>query len=258
MTILEEIIAYKRQEVEKAKTEVSVSQLEKSDFFSRKTISLRENLLNSERPGIIAEFKRKSPSKGIINDKVEVDGVTRAYCQAGAVGLSILTDQRYFGGSLKDLLKARKNDIPILRKDFMINEYQVLEAKAMGADVILLIAEALEKYEVLTLAQLAKSQQLDVLMEIHSEEQLDKANSFIDIIGVNNRNLKTFEVSIDTSLKLVDKIPNDFVKISESGISSVENIKKLHQEGFKGFLVGENFMKTAEPGKTFKEFITQL
>ncbi|MBN1185340.1 MAG: indole-3-glycerol phosphate synthase TrpC [Bacteroidales bacterium] len=258
MTILDKIIANKRKEIEQAKKLCSLAQLEKAEYFTRKTISLKQSLLNSNKPGIIAEFKRKSPSKGIINDRVKVEEVIQGYCQAGAAGLSVLTDEMYFGGKAEDLPKARINKVPILRKDFMVDEYQVLEAKAWGADVILIIAEALTKEEVFVLAKLAKSLQLDVLMEIHSEDQLAKVNPYLDIVGVNNRNLKTFEVSIQTSVDLYTKIPDDFVKISESGISSVENIKILDEVGFKGFLIGENFMKTDNPGKACKEFIQKL
>ena len=258
MTILDKIIANKRKEIEQAKQKVSIAQLEATEYFARNTISLKQSLLNSTKPGIIAEFKRKSPSKGIINEKAKVEDVTKEYCEAGAAGLSLLTDEMYFGGTSKDLDKARFNKIPILRKDFMVDEYQVLEARAWGADVILLIAEALTKEEVLTLAKLAKSINLDVLMEIHSEDQLTKVNPYLDIVGVNNRNLKTFEVSIQTSVGLFAKIPDDFVKISESGISLVENIKTLHKVGFRGFLIGENFMKMKNPGEACKEFIHEL
>ena len=258
MNILDKIIANKRKEIEQAKQFCSIAQLERTKYFSRDTISLKQSLKNSTKPGIIAEFKRKSPSKGIINDYVKVKEVTKGYCEAGAAGLSVLTDEMFFGGKAEDLHQARINNIPILRKDFMVDEYQIFEAKAWGADVILLIAEALTKEEVLTLAKLAKSINLDVLMEIHSEDQLAKMNPYLDIVGVNNRNLKTFEVSIQTSIDLFTKIPDDFVKISESGISSVENIKTLYEIGFKGFLIGENFMKTEVPGIACKSFINKL
>ena len=209
--------------------------------------------------GVIAEYKRKSPSKGIINDTDSVERVSVWYMQAGASALSILTDEKYFGGKNEDLMTARKfNFCPILRKDFVIDEYQIIEAKSIGADAILLIAEALEKDEVLTLAKKAKSIGLEVLMEIHTEDQLEKANEFIDIIGVNNRDLKTFKVDIENSIRISSKIPSQFVKISESGISSPEDVKKLKKYGFQGFLIGENFMKSDQPGKACANFLREI
>ena len=226
----------------------------RSKFFDHSCISLKERLLTTGATGIIAEFKQKSPSKGEINFAVKVEEVTRGYADAGAAGLSVLTDHDYFGGSIINLVKAREvnPETPILRKDFMIDSYQITEAKAYGADVILLIAACLTKDEIHQLAQYAKELQLEVLLEIHNETELEKISHLVDMVGVNNRNLKTFEVNIETSVKLATLIPDEFVKISESGISSVETIKILKNAGYKGFLMGENFMKTDNPAQTCK------
>lgn len=259
MTILDTIIAEKYREVEAQKAIMPVSQLEKAEIFGRKTISLKDSLTRTGSSGIIAEFKRKSPSKGIINDKVNVEAVTSGYAHAGAAGLSVLTDRPFFGGALVDLMAARHvNRIPILRKDFMVDEYQVVEAKAMGADVILLIAAALELDQIKKLAKCAKSLGLEILFEIHAREELDKIVDEIDMVGVNNRNLKDFKVDIEHSLKLAQELPERFVKVSESGIDSVDTIKYLKNNGFDGFLMGENFMKQHDPGKACEEFIKKL
>lgn len=260
MNILDKIVARKKEEVAEAKKQQSISDLEKSVFFSRATYSLRDFLINPEKTGIIAEFKRKSPSKGIINDKVAVEDVTTGYNAAGASALSVLTDKDFFMGHENDLIAARKvNDIPVLRKDFMIDEYQIIEAKSIGADIILLIAACLTQQEIQNFAKLAKSLGLSTLLEVHNQEELDfSLNEYIDVVGVNNRNLKDFTVSIDTSLQLSETIPSEFLKISESAISNPQTIKILKKAGFNGFLIGENFMKTANPGKAMHEFVTQL
>ncbi|MFD1096661.1 indole-3-glycerol phosphate synthase TrpC [Salegentibacter chungangensis] len=259
MNILDKIIADKRREVELKKSLIPVSQLEKSVLFERTSISLAE-LLRKSDTGIIAEHKRRSPSKSVINQDLNVQDVAKGYEEAGVSGMSVLTDGKYFGGSLEDLLYARASvEIPLLRKEFIIDEYQLLEAKAYGADVILLIAAVLDRKQIKTLSEFAKNLGLDVLLEVHNEEELEKSiMSSLDMLGVNNRNLKTFEVSTDTSKELSEKIPSDFVKVSESGISSVEVIKDLKNYGFEGFLIGENFMKTEDPGASAKEFIKKL
>jgi indole-3-glycerol phosphate synthase len=210
--------------------------------------------------GILAEFKRRSPSKQVINQTSNVLDVVRAYEIAGVSGVSVLTDTKYFGGSLDDLLQARSAiTIPILRKEFIISAYQIFEARAFGADAILLIASILNKSEIKSFSKLAKDLQLDVLLEIHNEEELQNSDlTFVDIVGVNNRNLKTFEVSLDTSKSLSKIIPADKVKISESGISSIESITELKKYGFQGFLIGENFMKTNDPGKAAIDFLQKL
>ncbi len=260
MNILDKIIETKKVEVANQKKVVSSAQLEKYPAFFRKCNSLKENLLKDGASGIIAEFKQKSPSKGEINFAVKVEDVTKSYVEAGASCLSVLTDYEYFGGNLANLAKARETnpDIPILRKDFMIDTYQIIEAKAYGADVILLIAACLEKGQALELAKKAKELGLDVLMEIHNAEELEIVNDYVDIVGVNNRNLKTFEVSVETSVELSKLIPEKFVKISESGLSGAKEIKYLRETGFKGFLIGETFMKNDNPGEACKQFISEL
>ncbi|NAY92531.1 indole-3-glycerol phosphate synthase TrpC [Muricauda sp. JGD-17] len=259
MNILEKIVADKCKEVDLKKSIIPVSQLEKSGLLERTPISLADALQNSTT-GIIAEHKRRSPSKSVINQSLNVQDVAEGYETAGACGMSVLTDGKYFGGSLDDLILARASaNIPLLRKEFVIDEYQILEAKAYGADVILLIAAILSGKEIKTLSEFAKSLGLDVLLEVHDEEELQKSiMPSLDMLGVNNRNLKTFEVSLDTSKELAAKIPNDFVKVSESGISNVDAIKELRQFGYQGFLIGENFMKTENPGKYAAEFIKAL
>ena len=259
MNILDKIIIDKKREVELKKSIIPVLQLEKSVLFERKTISLSHNLRNSSS-GIIAEHKRRSPSKSVINNDFSVEEVVKGYENAGACGISVLTDGKYFGGSLDDLLLARASvNIPLIRKEFIIDEYQLLEAKAHGADVILLIAAVLTRSEIEHLSKFAKSLGLEVLLEVHNQEELEKSiMSSLDMIGVNNRNLKTFEVSLDFSKQLAALIPNEFVKVSESGISSVEAIKELQPFGYQGFLIGENFMKTDDAGLSAKEFINQI
>lgn len=259
MTILDKIITEKYREVESQKSLVSVSALERKPNFKRSVVSLKEALIKPESSGIIAEFKRKSPSKGIINNQVRVEDVTTEYAHAGAAGLSILTDRPFFGGSLVDLIAARElNQIPVLRKDFIVDEYQIIEAKAMGADVVLLIAAALDKETIKRLAVCAKLLGLEILFEIHDEEELEKLVDEADMVGVNNRNLKDFIVDIDHSLLLAKQLPDKFVKVSESGIDNPDTIKHLKDHGFQGFLIGENFMKQPDPGKACEEFIRLL
>jgi indole-3-glycerol phosphate synthase len=258
MNILDTIIAQKKKEVEGRKALVSISELEKGTFFSNKIVSLKSFLLDSQKTGIIAEYKRKSPSKGIINNEATVVEVTAAYATNGASAISVLTDEVFFGGHLNDLVTARVNQIPILRKDFMIDAFQVFEAKAFGADIILLIAACLMPNEVKKLAVLAKQLGLEVLLEIHNEHELEHICDEVDFVGVNNRNLKTFEVNIETSLQLIHKIPTHKLAITESGISNVNTIVTLRSAGFKGFLIGENFMKAKSPAIAFADFVQQL
>ncbi len=259
MNILDKIVADKRKEVDVRKSLIPVSQLEQAVLYNRETVSLATALRNSSS-GIIAEHKRRSPSKSVINQNLNVQDVAVGYEQAGVCGISVLTDGKYFGGSLDDLLLARAvAKMPLLRKEFIIDEYQILEAKAHGADVILLIAAILSKNEIKALSETAKSLGLDVLLEVHNEEELHKSiMPSLDMLGVNNRNLKTFEVSLETSKTLSKLIPDEFVKVSESGISSIDAIKDLKQYGYQGFLIGENFMKTEDPGKHADEFIKAL
>jgi len=257
MNILEKIIADKYKEVAERKSLVPVKLLEKSTFFEGKVVSMKKYVTHPEKSGIISEFKRKSPSKGMINGAASVETVSIGYMQAGASALSILTDKDYFGGSNEDLKIARKfNFCPILRKDFVVDEYQIIEAKSIGADCILLIAAALEPEKLKSLAYFAKSLGLEVLLEVHDGDELAQSiNDGVDLIGVNNRNLKTFEVSIDTSLELVDQIPSSFIKVSESGISDPNTLIKLKKAGFDGFLIGENFMKSSRPEQAAYNFI---
>lgn len=260
MNILDQINENKRREVAEAKEKVSMEDLKASPYFDRDVNSLKAALLANGASGIIAEFKTQSPSKGVINAEAEASEVTAAYVSAGASGLSVLTDESFFGGTMEDLAKARwaNPKTPILRKDFIIDAYQVYETKAHGADVILLIAESLNKQLLLELTQTAKEIGLEVLVEIHSAEELDKLNPIIDLVGVNNRNLKTFEVDVQTSVQLSSLIPEAFVKISESGISDPQSIHTLREANFKGFLIGETFMKTDDPGKACAMFIASI
>lgn len=258
-TILDKIIAHKKEEVARTKTQTPVQVLEKSAYFERSCHSLKSFVRNPDKTGIIAEFKRKSPSKDVINDQAEVVSVTQDYTQNGASALSVLTDTSFFGGTDEDLKKARAhNRIPILRKDFIIDEYQIIEAKAIGADVILLICECLNKQEIKYLTRFAHKLGLEVLLEMHTEEQLDKVSSENKIIGINNRNLKTFEVNIDRSIALADKLPETTLKIAESGISDPRVVRKMKKAGFDGFLMGEHFMKQANPGEAFRKFAEQI
>jgi indole-3-glycerol phosphate synthase len=260
MNILDKIVINKRREVAEAKHAVTYAQLEESAHFARQCYSFKDFLLNPERTGIISEFKRKSPSKGIINDKVSVKDVTSAYAAAGASALSVLTDHDFFMGDKTDLVHARlANTIPVLRKDFMIDEYQIIEAKSLGADIILLIAAILTAEEIQSLASIAKSLGLNVLLEVHNLEELQKSiNPNLDAIGVNNRNLADFSVSVETSFKLAEHIPVEFLKVSESAISNPETIKQLKLAGFQGFLIGENFMKQDDPGAAMRVFAAAL
>lgn len=258
MNILEAIIERKKVEVEERKAATPLEVLRQSELYARPVVSLKQFLLDENKTGIIAEFKRRSPSKGSINEKADVVEVTTAYTTNGASALSVLTDEYFFGGSTEDLLKARVNEIPILRKDFIIDEYQIEEARAMGADVILLIAACLTPAQVQRLAAYAKQLGLEVLLELHAEEELQHVCEETDIVGINNRDLKTFKVDIERSLRMAEQIPSDKIKVAESGISTVENILLFRKHGFKGFLIGENFMKEPEPSIAFAAFVQQL
>jgi len=258
MNILDKIIEHKRKEVEADKKIFPVDSLEKSKFFTRPTLSFRNALENPLSTGIIAEFKRRSPSKGIINANADVLQVTQAYAENGAAALSVLTDKEFFGGSSEDLSEARVNNIPILRKDFIIDEYQIIEARSIGADVILLIAACLSPAQVKQLASFAKDLQLQVLLEIHNEDELNHICDECDVVGVNNRDLKHFTVDVNRSIELAERIPADKIKISESGITDTGTIQKLRSAGFKGFLIGENFMKQPDPTIAFASFVKHL
>ncbi len=260
MDILETIVAAKRKEIEPFKARSPIERFEREGFFWRiRTRSLADNLLFPGSNGIIAEFKRKSPSKGWFKTKeLEVEPVVTAY-NKGAAGISVLTDEEFFGGDLDDLIQTKVlTDIPVLRKDFIIDKWQIAEAKAFGADVILLIAACLTPSQVKEFAAYAVSIGLESILEVHNEEELGHCCDEVSMVGVNNRNLKTFEVDINTSLQLIDKIPAGKPAITESGISTVKAIVTLRNAGFKGFLIGENFMKEDHPGKAFEEFVSGL
>lgn len=261
MNILEKITLNKRQEITEAKKQISIDQLIQAPLFGKTKISLKGNLNESSLPGIISEFKRKSPSKGTINDQVQPEEVTRGYAAAGAKGLSVLTDEVFFGGSFSDFSQARQANpaIPMLRKDFMVDEYQLYEAKAFGADVILLIAACLTPSELRFLGEKAHDLGMEVLLEVHDKYELqDNIGDHVDMIGVNNRNLKTFVTSIETSVELAELIPDGFVKISESGLKDAQTIVQLFDHGYKGFLIGETFMKTSNPPEALQNLQNEL
>ena len=259
MGILNRIIESKKISLQQKKDTDSFKKLEASNYFKKASLSLAKRLSGNNSNGIIAEFKRRSPSKGIINDKADIKDVVKAYEEFGAAGISILTDETFFGGSSIDMMKARETVcIPLLRKDFIIDEYQVVEAKSIGADVILLIAACLSPAEVKKLAGVAKNIGLEILLELHDEKELDHICDDTEMIGINNRNLKTFEMDIERSLRMAEMLPDDKIKVAESGINSVENIMMFKENGFKGFLIGENFMKEENPGNAFREFIKKL
>lgn len=260
MDMLEKILEHKRKEVAERRELYPVKLLEKSLFFATKPVSLKKYLLRPDKSGIIAEFKRKSPSRGLINKHASVEAVSIGYMQAGASALSVLTDSEFFGGSNADLSTARKfNFCPILRKDFIVDEYQVIEAKSIGADAVLLIAAALSPETTRNLAALAQSLGMEVLLEIHGADELETHLCVeADLVGVNNRNLKTMQVNPETSLTLAGQIPESFVRVSESGISRPETVGMLRSAGYRGFLIGEYFMAQGFPGLACAEFIRQL
>ncbi|MDU1903708.1 MAG: indole-3-glycerol phosphate synthase TrpC [Dysgonomonas sp.] len=259
MNILDKIIANKRIEVEEQKKQMSIDSMLRiiTDSVIRPK-SFKESLAGSST-GIIAEFKRKSPSKGWIFENARIEDLVYVYSQSGASAISVLTDEQFFGGNLEDLKTARSlTDTPLLRKDFMIDEYQLYQAAMYGASAILLIASALSISQTKDLAVKSKKLGLDVLLEIHNEKELDHINEYVDVVGINNRNLGNFVTDVQISFDLGEKIPSEFLKISESGISDSQTVKDLRQVGFRGFLMGENFMKTSNPGLALAEFIKEL
>jgi indole-3-glycerol phosphate synthase len=259
MNILDKIIAQKKIEVEAAKAKTSIKILEQSKHFNQPPFSFKQYLNDASKVGIIAEFKRKSPSKGIINATADVQKTTSGYVNAGASALSILTDFEFFGGTCDDVIAARKVvNAPILRKEFIIDEYQIIEAKSIGADVILLLANVLTANQIKQYAKFAKSLGLESLLEIRDKDELHAINQYVDAVGINNRNLKDFNVNLTQSFDLVDLIPNEFIKISESGIGSAKTIHELKAVGFKGFLMGETFMKQEIPELACAEFIKEV
>ena len=259
MKILDKIVYDKKSEIENLSKIISISDLENKKDFTKQSKSLKESIKKS-KSGIICEFKRKSPSNEKINYKSNVSDVINGYEKAGAVGVSILTNKKYFDGSISDINEVKKSiNIPILRKEFIISEYQIVESKSIGADAILLIASILNKEDIKNYSSLAKSLGLEVLLEIHSIDELNKiSNTDVDIIGINNRNLDTLDIDIKNSIDMFEKIPNEFIKISESGISKVESIIRLIKVGYDGFLIGENFMKTSKPEESAYNFIKKV
>jgi indole-3-glycerol phosphate synthase len=260
MTILDHINNNTLKEVALRQSEVSIKTLESSVYFDRNVYSLKASIANSSQFGIIAEVKFKSPSKGVINDKLSPQEVGEGYYNVGASAISVLTDIEYFGGKMEYLTAVRECvKIPVLRKDFILTEYQIVEAKSIGADAILLIAASMTPERLSELAKFAHSLGLEVLMEVHDLEELQNfITPNIDVVGVNNRNLKTMDVSIQTSIDLVEHIPTEFVKISESGIRNAATIHQLRSVGYQGFLIGESFMTTENPGKALNTFIKSI
>lgn len=257
MTILDKIIATKKEEVKMAKRKISVSGLSDSEFFARESFSLKKSV--KKKTGIIAEFKRQSPSKGIINATANPEKVASAYEKFGASGVSVLTDNQYFGGSFSDLISVRKEiQIPLLRKDFMIDEYQFFEAKSWGADVVLLIASCLSPSQVQEYTALAHELKMEVLLEIHTEEELLHFCQDIDLVGINNRNLKDFKVDLEHSVQLKNLLPKETLSVAESGIYSLQDFQFLKEKGFDAFLMGEFFMKNDNPAHAFEEFSKQI
>jgi indole-3-glycerol phosphate synthase len=258
-TILDQIVKHKQQEVEERKSLYPEKLLERSIYFDTKPLSLKKYLLRNDLTGIIAEFKRRSPSKGVINDYADVESTTLGYMQSGASALSVLTDKKYFGGSNDDLSKARKfNFCPILRKDFIIDSYQIVEAKSIGADAILLIAAILTKETIVEYTKIATSMGLEVLLELHDADEIHKIPAENVLIGINNRNLKTMETDVQTSFRLLSMLPAESVKVAESGINTAETICSLKQAGFNGFLIGEYFMQQTRPNLACRKLINQF
>jgi len=260
MNTLEKIINFKRQEVVKLKQDIPLNSLVKSPSFKRSTHSLKEALSKEDSKGIIAEFKRQSPSKGIINKDADIKQVTESYLNAGASAQSILTDTAFFGGSIMDLIEARtvNSNVPILRKDFIVDAFQIVESKAIGADAILLIAACLTAKELKQFGGLASDLGLEVLYEVHDRSDMDKLDVSDGLIGINNRDLKTFKVDLENSIEMVKELPSATLKVAESGISDPKIVTGLRQYGFDGFLIGEQFMKSNDPGGACKDFIDQL
>ena len=258
MSILDTITQYKKQEVAALKKQQSITALRSTEFFNRTCISMAGRLMQADATGIIAEFKRQWPSKGIINAHADVAEVTAAYTRHRASGLSVLTDEKFFGGNRHDFYLARANANALLRKDFIVDEYQLVESKAMGADVILLIAACLSPMQVQEYAAQAAELGMEVLLELHSEQELKHVCMEATMVGINNRNLKTFEVNVAQALHLSRQLPADKIRIAESGIKSAAQLRSFKQNGYKGFLMGEHFMQTANPGEAFAAFVAQL
>jgi indole-3-glycerol phosphate synthase len=259
MNILDTIVLRKKEEVADAKYRISTSQLEKTDFYKRENISLKQRLLTPGSTGIIAEFKRRSPSKGLLNGTANPVQVVKGYEKAGVAGSSVLTDIDFFQGAPDDLRNVRAEvSIPLLRKDFMIDDYQFVEAKSWGADVVLLIASILTPTQVRDFTRTAHNLGLEVLLELHGENEMEHVHPEVDMVGINNRNLKTFEVDVEQSLRMAEQLGLNIVKVAESGIVSPKTITYFRDAGFNGFLIGETFMKTADPASACQQFISEI
>jgi len=261
MDILQEIVAHKRIEVERFKQVLSEQEIHRrvETILDFSVPSMSKALKESET-GIIAEFKRRSPSKGWIKEEGKAEVIPLSYQKNGATALSILTDEKYFGGKDEFIRMARHTgvQIPILYKNFIIDEYQLFQARLCGASAVLLIAADLMKEECKTLLHTAHELGLEVLLEMHSEKELEYAELEPDMCGINNRNLGSFITDVQNSFRLSALLPEDAVKVSESGISHPQTIRELREAGFRGFLIGENFMKTSDPGKALLDFIQQI
>ena len=256
--ILSEIIANKRKEVDLQKQAISIEQLSEGIGDLLPTSSMKQAIASSPT-GIIAEFKRRSPSKGWIKENARPEEIVPAYAASGASAVSILTDETFFGGTLRDIRTVRPLiNLPILRKDFIIDEYQLYQARIVGADAVLLIAAALEQTQCRALADKAHELGLEVLLEIHNTDELPYIYKDIDMVGINNRNLGSFHTDVANSFRLAEQLPQDTILVSESGISQPVTVSKLHDAGFRGFLIGETFMRTEKPAETLKEFISQV
>ena len=259
MNILENIVERKKLEVKERKQRFSVDALQASVVFSSPCISLSKGLLKAQSSGIIAEFKRRSPSKGLINGSADPVAVALSYQQAGASAISVLTDTHFFGGSDLDLVRVKEQlSIPVLRKEFIVDPYQVYESKSLGADLVLLIAACLTPSQVEHLSTLARSIGLEVLLELHDEDELDHVCDTVDFVGINNRSLKTFDVDIDRSLRMAERIPFGKPKVAESGMDDPQQVKLFREHGYSAFLIGEHFMKSADPGKALASFIQSI
>lgn len=258
MNILEQICDDQLELVKKLSKERPIEELKKSKYYDREVISLKKKF-GKDAVGIIAEFKRRSPSKPNINLGAVSTEIVPGYEKAGAFASSILTNEKYFGGTESDLTSVRELvNIPLLRKDFIVDPYQVHETKAMGADIILLIAAALGREETYELAKLAKQLGLEVLLELKSLDEIRHVNPYVDLVGVNNRDLSTFEVKISTSEVLSFAIPEGAIRISESGLKDPATVKRLENYGFQGFLMGEHFMDQADPVKACADFVASI
>jgi indole-3-glycerol phosphate synthase len=259
MSILDTIVAYKQKEVKAAKSVISCEQMRRGAYLNLMSTHSFVQAIKASPTGIIAEFKRRSPSKGEIRAMADAAHVVRGYTRAGAACCSILTDTAFFGGSLNDFSIARgETHLPLLRKEFIIDEYQIYQSRLHHADAVLLIAAVLTAAQISNFIRIAHDLNMQTLLELHNEHELDRFDAATDMVGINNRNLHNFVTNIDASCKLIDRLPKDVVKISESGLSEPSQLKELRAAGFDGFLIGERFMKHDDPGDALKQFINAI